>query len=113
MMPDGPLAVLSDEDRATVARWLDVLGFEPAELDAVPGLRMTVDIVAVATVVRTLSPPMAREEAWAMAATMLRMRNPLRTWYRWQHRAACMADDTLSGAPAPAPNFDVCGSTTL
>lgn len=90
-MPD-PLELLAEEDRAAVARWLWQLGMEPEELDAVPPLRLLVEVLAVADLASTLSPPMTRADAWTAAAEMLELRCPLRTWYRWQRNAAEMAE---------------------
>jgi hypothetical protein len=84
---DLPLSVLSPEDQAAVVRMLFHLGMEPEELDAVPPLRALVDMLATIAIADSLMPPLAREQAWREAAAQLGVRNPLRTWFRWQRRA--------------------------
>jgi hypothetical protein len=89
---DLPLDVLAAEDRDAAVRWLWCLGMEPEELDAVPPLRALVDMLAVIAIADTLMPPMTREQAWCAAARQLEVRNPLRTWFRWQRRALEQAE---------------------
>jgi hypothetical protein len=90
-MPDPPLDLLAEEDRTAVTRWLWALGMEPHELAAVPPLRILVETLACVEVVRTLSPPMTRDAAWAEAAGQLGLTGaPLRRWYRWQRQAVEM-----------------------
>jgi hypothetical protein len=90
--PVAPLDVLTAEDRDAVARWLWSLGMEPDELDAVPPLRALVDMLAIIAIADTLMPPLTREQAWCAAAKQLEVRNPLRTWFRWQRRALEIAE---------------------
>lgn len=81
------LDVLGESDRATVVRWLAMLGMEPEDLDAVPALRQMVDMVAsMALVGRMTGHP--REAAYREAAAILGCGDQLRTWYRWQNNVA-------------------------
>jgi hypothetical protein len=93
---DPALDLLTPEDRATVAGWLDLLGFEVEELDCVPPLRLLVDIVASARTVRRLSPPMGRDAAWAVAGELIGRRGLVRRWYAWQ-ASALSAERTAAG----------------
>ena len=81
------LAVLPAADRETVARWLYLLGMEQVELDAVPPLRLLVGMIASLTLAAQM-PELGREAAFREAAATLGQGDLLRTWYRWQGRAA-------------------------
>jgi hypothetical protein len=89
---DRALSELPPEDQATITRWLALLGFEVDELDAVPPLRLLIDVVASALIVRRLSPPLRRDSAWATAGELIGRRGLIRRWYAWQARAAESAD---------------------
>lgn len=92
MVAARALSILSADDRATVARWLAEFGMEPTDLDACPPLRRLVEMLACVRIVRDLSPALSREKAWAEASAMLKLRDPLRTWHRWQKRAYQLED---------------------
>jgi hypothetical protein len=86
---DLALAALSGEDRATVYRWLDVLGMEPDDLPCVPPLQTLVLMVAaVGLAARMREAGLGREAAFREACATLDVGDMLRTWYRWQANAA-------------------------
>jgi hypothetical protein len=98
MMPkpdlDLALATLPAADRATVARWLDMLGMEPDELAAVPPLRRVVAMVAaLALAARMREAGMGRQEAFREAASCLGAGDISRSWFRWQRRALTLCQD--------------------
>jgi hypothetical protein len=98
MMPkpdlDLALATLPAADRATVARWLDMLGMEPDELAAVPPLRATVVMLAVLALAgRMREAGMGRQEAFREAADTLGAGDISRSWFRWQRRALTLCQD--------------------
>lgn len=79
------LAALPPEDRATVDRWLFMLGMEADELGAVPPLRLLVSMVATLRLAGDME-GMSRTDAFGEAAGALGLSGDslLRTWYRWQ-----------------------------
>jgi hypothetical protein len=80
------LAILREEDRATVLRWLSMLGMEPDELHAVPPLDQVVNMIACLSMAAQMT-ALSREAAFRQAATALGQGDLLRTWYRWQKNA--------------------------
>ena len=88
--------ILPAGDRETVIRWLAQLGLDPQHLDAVPPLRHLVEVLACTKIVSDLSPPLSREVAWQKAAAMLELKDPLRTWYRWQRNVCRMEEAEIA-----------------
>jgi hypothetical protein len=88
------LATLPAADRATVARWLDMLGMESDELAAVPPLRGLVVMLAVlALAARMREAGMGREAAFREAADTLGCGDISRSWFRWQRNALTLCQD--------------------
>lgn len=77
------LATLPVSERATVEAWLDRLGMDPDEVEAVPPLRLLVGMMAAVVMVAGM-PGIDRASAFREAGDTLGMPNLLRSWYRWQ-----------------------------
>jgi hypothetical protein len=84
--PALALAVLAAPDRAAVLRWLSAFGLEADELQAVPPLRLLVDMLATLTLAAQM-PELGRESAFREASRVLGTGDLLRSWYRWHARA--------------------------
>lgn len=83
------LATLPADDRATVLRWLDLLGMEPDELECVPPLRQLVATMAVLILASDMD-ELPREAQFREAGAALGLNGDsiMRTWYNWQGTAA-------------------------